>query len=448
MGPAHLRQLRYLSPLRAFLVTWGVVGVVWFSVSNTTFERVTGSSRHSSGTAYAYVAAALAAFALGVLLGPSLFRGRRSARIPVAGLDERALETLRRAGDAAAAVGVAITLGMIGVGTLRAGGISPLFAALRGDEQSAAIFLSARLQGVSVWVHLTFACATIGSLGIVAARRSGADPAPFRRILLVGFLVDVVNGLVLDERLAIFEYIVAAFVATVGAQALTGRRLFTPRNVRRGLVLVGILVLVWGYGEYRRTYVPRYDRTATTEAVHKPSVARLGFDQFAAYVLSSPNNALYAVDHYRTQTYVFWSLNGVITTFLLDSPSTPIIGQGITRVSEMLKEIYYPNGPFTTFSLPGYAFLDLSWTGIGLLFWFGALCGAVFARFVAGELWAVLIYPFVFVGVVDSYRTMYWTQTRVFVPCFLIALTCRSLYKARHARRRLLVPAPRRQLVQ
>src|SRR5262249_14729510 len=205
---------------------------------------------------------------------------------------------------------------------------------------------------------------------------------PYKRILVVGLVVALLNGLLLEERLAVFEYIVAAFVTAAGLHALRGATLFTGRRPVRGLALLAFLVAGWRVGENPRTYVPRYETNAENVPTNHPSASRLAFDQLAAYLLASPNNGMYAVDHYRTQTYAFWSLHGFMTTFLLDSKETPVVGHGIAEVDDTLRAIYYPNGPFTTFSLPGYAFLDLSWAGLGLLFWFGVMCGVVHRRFV------------------------------------------------------------------
>jgi oligosaccharide repeat unit polymerase len=418
-----------LSPSVAFLLVWAIVLVTRLSVTDATFRRITGSTRHESVTSVTFFGLAIAAFLLGALFAPRLFALSRPARVPALAIRGHDLELIRRAGNIAAGVGALITVGTLLLGMGRAGGPGAILSALFGGSTTRVsdALQSARIQGLTVWVHVSFACATLGTLGALIARYRGLPTRPYKRIFVVGLVVALLNGLLLDERLDVFEYIVAAFVTAAGFHALRGARLLNGPRLVRGLALLALLVAVWQIGEYRRTYVARYGPNVENVPTNHPSASRLGFDQFAAYVLSSPNNGMYAVDHYRSQTYAFWSLNGLMTTFLLDSKETPVIGNGLAEIDQTLQTIYYPNGPFTTFSLPGYAFLDLSWAGLGVLFWFGVMCGVVHRRFVAGETWAVLIYPFVFVGVIDSYRTMYWMQSRVLVPVVLIALTCRAL---------------------
>jgi hypothetical protein len=426
-SPARMSAL--LSPSVAFLIVWAIVLATWFSVTDTTFTRITGSNRHESATSLTFLGLAIIAFVLGALAAPALFAVSGPARVSALGIRGYDLELIRRAGNVAAGVGAVISVGTLLLGMGQAGGPGAILSALVGGSPARVsdALLSARIQGLTVWVHLSFACATLGTLGALIARDRGLPTRPFRRILIVGFVVALLNGLLLEERLAVFEYIVAGFVTAAGIHAMRGARFLNGPRLVRGLALLALLVAVWQVGEYRRTYVARYGANVEDVPTNHPSASRLGFDQFAAYVLASPNNGMYAVDHYRAQTYAFWSLHGFMTTFLLDSKETPVVGHGIAAIDETLRTIYYPNGPFTTFSLPGYAFLDLTWAGIGLLFWFGVMCGVVHRRFVAGETWAVLVYPFVFVGVIDSYRTMYWTESRVLVPVVLIALTCRAL---------------------
>jgi len=423
------RMSPLLSPSVAFVIVWAIVLAVWFSVTDTTFTRITGSSRHESFTSLTFFGLAIAAFVLGALAAPVLFAVSGPARVPALGIRGHDLDLIRRAGNIAAGVGAVITFGTLLLGMGRAGGPGAIVSALFGGGPSRVsdALQSARIQGLTVWVHLSFACAPIGTLGALIARERGLPTWPYKRILVVGLVVALLNGLLFDERLAVFEYVVAASVTAAGVYALRGARLLNGRRLVWAIALLALLVTVWQVGEYRRTYLPRYGTNVENVSTNHPSASRLGFDQLAAYLLASPDNGMYAVDGYRAQTYAFWSLHGFMTTFLLDSKETPVIGHGIAEVDETLRAIYYPNGPFTTFSLPGYAFLDLSWAGLGLLFWFGVMCGVVHRRFVAGEIWAVLVYPFVFVGVIDSYRTMYWSESRVLVPAVLIALTCRAL---------------------
>jgi hypothetical protein len=84
--------------------------------------------------------------------------------------------------------------------------------------------------------------------------------------------------------------------------------------------------------------------------------------------------------------------------------------------------------------------MDLSWGGILICFWFGLLLGAVHYRFAAGELWALLIYPLLFVGVLDSWRIFYWSESRMLTCVAFLAVTSLFLYAQSRAARRQLRP--------
>ena len=118
------------------------------------------------------------------------------------------------------------------------------------------------------------------------------------------------------------------------------------------------------------------------------------------------------------------------------------MGPGNAEINRLLDELYPLNNPLTTFSLPGYAFMDVGWPGAVVLFWFGAAIGAVFERFRRGELWAMLVYPLCVVGILDSYRVMYWSRTEMVVPTLAIVVLMGSVYRAVGSRA-ASGPAPR-----
>jgi hypothetical protein len=97
----------------------------------------------------------------------------------------------------------------------------------------------------------------------------------------------------------------------------------------------------------------------------------------------------------------------------------------------MLWQIFPYHTPLTTFSMPGDVFQDLGWIGPALIFWFGVIAGGVYARFRQGELWALLVYPLIVAGILDSYRILYWTRTEMVLPVVVVTLVCLGWYRAR-----------------
>jgi hypothetical protein len=143
---------------------------------------------------------------------------------------------------------------------------------------------------------------------------------------------------------------------------------------------------------------------------------------------------MYAIDHTRTRSYFLSNLSAAVTTLGWERNDAPVVGPGNAELDRQLSELYPLNNPLTTFSLPGYAFMDLGWPAALVLFWFGAGIGAVFERFRRGELWALLVYPLCVVGILDSYRVMYWPRTEMVVPTVAIIMLMGSVYRAAAAR--------------
>src|SRR5262245_41192109 len=181
------RMSPWLSPSVAFVIVWVVVLAVRFGVTDTTFTRITGSSRHESLTSLTFFGLAIVAFVLGALAAPVLFSVSGPARVPALEIRGHDLSLLRRAGNVAAGVGAVITLGTLLLGMGRAGGPGAIVSALfgGGPARVSDALQSARIQGLTVWVHLSFACAPLGTLGALLARDRGLPTWPYKRILVV-----------------------------------------------------------------------------------------------------------------------------------------------------------------------------------------------------------------------------------------------------------------------
>jgi oligosaccharide repeat unit polymerase len=267
------------------------------------------------------------------------------------------------------------------------------------------------------------------------ASRNRRSVAFFKFALVIGFLNAALLAVTQSERLALYEFVVPVVVTVVGARIATRETI--PR--RRVATLAAVLIIVvagsWFVSEYGRTYLSRYG-----DATSAPSSAQVASDQLLAYVVTNVNNGLYTVDHARQFSFPLYTLNGFLTPFGFDSPATPFLGPASSEASRLLDEIY-PTSPFTTFSLPGYAFLELGWGGIVLMCWLGAFVGLTYSRLRAGEVWAVLVYPLVVVGLLDSFRIFYWTESRAMIAAGFILVVV-AMMPHTIQRPRGLFPAP------
>ncbi len=441
-GQTKVKVPRLLHPGIWFAMVWTTVLSLWAGLPEDTFRAITGSDRYVTLNSALYLTLALVAFLIGTFMGPGLFKVRIPAVKRADPGAERTIPLLRRGTLIALSVGGAAFALIVVQGVIKAGGpgsfADELLSGVPWSDLSSRYFTSSRIQGVTVWVQINSAVAALATLGLLIEAGKGATSRFFRYSLLAGFIIALLQGFLLSDRLTTYEYLVVAGTVWVGLRTYRGEPVLTPRVLVRVGILLAVGVAVWFSAEFGRSYLPRYGPSVTSgdkvdslavddEDLEAPSVSSVAGNQFLAYILTGPNNGLYAVDHFRNHTIVYRSAKALFTTTGQDNSSAPFVGAGIAEASSLLREIYaVPR--FTVYSFPGYAFMDLSWGGIVLTFWFGMLVGAVYYRFAVGEFWALLIYPFFFVGVLDSWRILYWSESRMLVPVLLIAIVSYAVY--------------------
>jgi hypothetical protein len=439
-----------LHPGLWFILVWALVLGLWAGLTDDAFLRITGSERQFSITSALYLTFALAAFVIGTLLGPDLLflRGR-----PIRTPDIAPQAT---AGALAIATLIALTLGggtialIIGLGMAKAGGPAALLEQIRAgvawSNLAEEYFISSRIQGLTIWVQLNAGVGVLATLG----RLVDGGRTPLSRWFLValtlGFLLSVLQAFVLSDRLATYEYIVAGAAAFIGYRLYTKQPLMSRAVLSRVAIVIALMTLLWAAGEYGRTYLARYGPALTDangnpiERTDDPSASDVAGDRLIAYLVTSPNNAMYAVDHFENFSVFYRTFKGAFTTLQLDSHKSPIVGPAIIEPARLLDE-FYSTPEYTVFSFPGYAYMDLSWGGILICLWFGLVVGAIHYRFASGELWALLIYPFLFVGVLDSWRIFYWSESRMLTCVAFLALTSYLIYHHSRDSRPIAGPA-------
>ncbi len=423
-----------LHPGLLFALVWTAVLGTWALTSEDTFVRLTASEKYVSFSAVAFFLAAAGAFVLGTLLGPAMFRSEGPAGVSVSNVSPHAVRMLARGTEWIFLFGAAAALYLITAGAQRAGGFTALIDAIVNGESWSKLaedyFQPARIALITVWVHLIVA---VGPLAAVAATLT-TDPRVRRRqswILGLGLVLALLISLVFAERLIAFAYVVAAAVAGTAASRARGPRGRLGRRAKIQLVAVAALIVgFWIASEFSRTYLATRENTTPVGVTDVSAGTPLAAQRFLAYVITSTNNGMYAVDHLESRQYVFNSMSAIFTALGWDSEEAPVVGRGNAEHTALLNELYPDNNPLTTFSLPGAAYSDLGWVGLALMFWIGAGIGAVHARFRRGELWAVFVYALCVVGILDSYRIMYWGRTEMVVPTLAIIVLMTKVYAA------------------
>jgi hypothetical protein len=332
-------------------------------------------------------------------------------------------------------VGGATALYLIAAGAQRAGGFTALLDEIvNGGSWSVLAeeyFEPGKIALVTVWVHLIVAVGPLAAAAAVLA----PEPRLRRRMMVIlglGLLLALLISFAFAERLIAFAYVVAAAVAgaaTSRAKRGPGARLSRGGMLRLAAVAV-ILAGFWIASEFSRTYLATRESTGRVGVTDVNAGTPLAAQRFLAYVITSTNNGMYSVDHFGSRQYVFSSLSALFTASGLDTDETPIVGAGNAERTALLNDLYPDDNPLTTFSLPAMAFQDLGWGGIILMFWLGAAIGAVYARFRHGELWAIFVYALCVVGILDSFRILYWGRTEMVVPTLAIVLLMTRVYAA------------------
>lgn len=439
---AHATRLgvRLLHPAGLFALVWLIGLGGWLLASPDWFLRVAAAEKHVSADAIAFYLLCIGMFLFGALVGPALLRANeRPAALLPTDLSGEEVESLRRRTYAWFAIGGACALYLLAAGTMRFGGPAALISFVSNggslEELSQQYFEPARKTGLTVWIH---ALVAVGPLTTVAAALA-TERKIVRRLAavnVVGFVLVLLVSLAFAERLITFGYVVASLVAWVGVRTWSPRAVDLASGARTVLRVALVVVLVaglWVGGEFSRTYLATRQADSPISARDVAASVPLAAERFLAYMTTSVNNGMYAVDNSHVRSVFLNTGSAFVTATGLDHEGAPFVGDAVAERDQMLWEIFPYHTPLTTFSMPGDVFQDLGWIGAALVFWFGVMSGAVYARFRRGELWALLVYPVVVAGILDSYRILYWTRTEMVLPVVVFAFVCVGSYRSRLA---------------
>ncbi len=285
------------------------------------------------------------------------------------------------------------------------------------------------LPGISTLTQVGLAVVVVGVL-LDLRRPSLNVRRAYRLVIALAFI----RSFFLAERLAVFELLVPLVVLRASA---TARR--RPR--RRWLVaaapLIGAIVLVGAFSasEYSRSWNFFNDRTERS-FIEFNSLRLVGY-----YATSYNNGALLIENSDQSSTYPYDTL-----AFIWESPIDPgailplgTTGAEISDAAEKDKRTVLREFGNPEFNSPGGVATPLvdygRWGGLIFMLLAGFAVGTIHAAFVAGRLWALLVYPVFFIGVLELPRYLYWTQGRL-TPA-LVVLVGLAVATSRTAARRL-----------
>jgi len=317
---------------------------------------------------------------------------------------------------------VAAVRGGVGLGDLRASlGSEGLYGADIKER-------TGTVPGLTTLTQVGLAAAVVSSLLLCTA--------PTRRelgklVLVVG--LSVPRAFLLTERLAVLELVVPVAVVLAARFGAAGR----GRAVVRMLpaVALPVVMAVFAAFEYSRSWT--FYR-ATTDG----GFLRFAVERLAGYYTTSLNNGQLELLHANgPANWPYATLEAFWTA--------PVIGQvdlyqslsGGPAVDSLDVLTVYANPEFNNGSGLAPPFIDYGTVG-GLLYFLaaGVVAGLLYRGFRESHPAGLLIYPVVFIGLLELPRYLHWAQGRA-LPAFL-ALGVVAVLLHRAARRTPAEPRP------
>ena len=293
------------------------------------------------------------------------------------------------------------------------GGLSvgSLMAALKGT--SGASFdvrdQGQTLPGVTTLVQLEMGFMIIG---LILAYRFGCRRHFFHILvpLLVVVAIAWVRSKLWSERLAVIELLVPGVLLIIRLSSSEKWKVW-QRAIMAAAPLAGppLLFIFFSVSEYSRSWSGFYSETQS-------SFLLFSFMRLTGYYVTALNNGAASVEalhHYDVPYNTlewFWK-------FPLVKSLMPYESMANSRPSDDYEELLtrMANPEFNNPSGVFVVRLDYGYTG-GLFVWFivGIITMVLYRSFVRGSLSGLLLYPFLFVGLLESPRVFYWGLSRGF----------------------------------
>jgi hypothetical protein len=269
---------------------------------------------------------------------------------------------------------------------------------------------------------------------LILLRRMGTGMRTGRYLLAV-FVLALVRNFVYAERLAVLEVAIPAFVIWLVLPVRPGKR-------RPALTLLPIwapiaLLIFFGSFEYFRSYSSEYYR----DQYAGRSYADFTMTRVGAYYATGANNGVLAMrSDTRDKPIPYYTIAG-LWNFPLVMAITPyerLAGTSVGRDYEQTLDAR-ANPEFNNTGAMLLPVFDFGLTG-AVAFWLvvGAAIGWAFQRFREGDVRGLLLYPVLFIGILECGLILYWPTGRA-LPSIVAALVLAgSLHRAH---RRALRPA-------
>ncbi len=409
----------WLHPAAVFTAAGVGVSIAAWYIPETTYRQYWRTPKFFDAYAFQAALACVAVFGLGSLLGARLAARRPGPRpegLGGGGMHDL-LGRLFRLSFRLCLAGYAFWTFL----AIRRG-ITPdlvmdMLTGAKGAMYEARYTYLPTVGGVTTLTQFGAAAVVIGA--ILGCSRGWRGVWP--RCAAIGALAGL-RALLNSERFALFE------LAVPFAAAWLAMRCFGAPNVRRGarwLVrtapatgLVALFLIFTGF-EYFRSWSNYY-------AERQESLWEFGAMRLLGYYVTSFNNGAYLLQRMEPLHAPYFTLH-FLWGFPLTGPAVkrlfanPVLDTGD-------KWFYFPfleseaNLEFNNADGMLFPLMDFGAAG-GLCYWLllGLVCGAAYRLFCEREISGLLLYPVLFLGLLEVPLALYWAEGRAFPSLVLLA---------------------------
>ena len=253
----------------------------------------------------------------------------------------------------------------------------------------------------------------------------------------------VLRALLNSERFALFELIIPFLLAWLAMRYLGATGIRAPvRWLVRSAPVTGLaaLLLIFTGFEYFRSWSNYY-------AERQDSLWEFGAMRLLGYYVTSFNNGAYLLQRLEPLHAPYFTLHFLWGLPLTGTATKHLFANPLLDTAD--KWFYFPflesgaNVEFNNADGMLFPLMDFGVAG-GLIYWLiaGLVCGTVYRLFCEREMAGLLLYPVLYLGLLEVPLALYWAEGRAFPSLFLLAGTPALLgLLGRQPLWRTLVPA-------
>jgi oligosaccharide repeat unit polymerase len=227
----------------------------------------------------------------------------------------------------------------------------------------------------------------------------------------------LLRALLNSERSALLELAVPLVVVALALRSRISRSMRIAINLAPPVGIVGLFFLFTGF-EYFRSWTNYY-------AGRDLNLLEFGAIRLLGYYVTSFSNGAYFLNRLDPLNAPYFTLH-FLWTFPLTSP---VIKRLFTDplLDSSDKWFYFPfleaeaNAEFNNADGMLFPLMDYGIAG-GLIYWFliGIVCGLVYASYRRRELSGLLLYPAIYLGLLQVPLALYWGEGRAFPSLALL----------------------------